>query len=802
MQIMKNMGCNAIRTSHNPPDPKLLDVCDRLGLVVMDEAFDCWESGKTSNDYHLYFSSWAKTDIQAMVMRDRNHPSVIMWSIGNEIPSPSVTTATNLRDWVRAIDTTRPVTWANNSMSGSTQQSIANILDLQGYNYGAGLYDSHHSSHSSWKIYGSETSSAVRSRGVYKTPTNQNILTGSDNQCSCYDNSVVSWGSSAESSYTATNSRSFVAGEFIWTGFDYIGEPTPYGWPAKSSYFGIVDTCGFPKDIYYFYKSKWTTGPMVHILPHWNWSSGQTIEVWAYSNCDSVELFLNGVSQGSKTIGSSLHLVWNIPWASGTLEARGTKNGSVVVTDKVVTAGAAAKIQLLPDRTTINADGKDLVFIETNILDTNNNLVPTASNNVSFSVSGPGKIVGVDNGNAPSTESYKGSSRAAFNGKCLMIVQATKNSGQIVVSASSNGLTGSSVTISTTGGSTATPTTTPTPTRGVTPTPTSRLSPTPTSTPTPTRTDTPTPTLTAGTNLALGKTASADNQQSSNPAVNGNDGNTSTRWCANDGNLNHWWMVDLGQSYTLTGSEVTWEFARNYKYRVETSSDSSTWTTRVDQTGNTSTAQVQSDSFRSSARYVRITVTGLASGSWASFFEFKVFGSGGVSPTPTRQVTATPTPTRGGTPTSRRSTPTRRVTPTPTRMVTVTATSTTTGPTATPLPTVTPTPTVGGGYVVTYAISSDWGNGATINITIKNNRAAAVNGWTLTWSFPGNQTITNLWNATYTQSGASVSAKDGGFNANIPAGGGSVSFGFNINYTGTNAKPAAFTLNGTACAVQ
>jgi beta-galactosidase len=455
LQMMKDMGCNAIRTSHNPPDPQLLEICDRLGLMVMDEAFDCWETGKTSNDYQLYFNSWAQTDLQAMVTRDRNHPSIIIWSIGNEIPSPTVATATNLKNWVKAIDTTRPVTWGcfAANMGDAIPQAVANVLDLVGYNYFPYTYDSGHNAHPDWKMFGSETSSAVRSRGVYKTPTNQNILTGSDNQCSSYDNSVVSWGNSAESDYTEINKRNYMAGEFIWTGFDYIGEPTPYGWPAKSSYFGIVDTCGFPKDIYYFYQSKWTTKPMVHILPHWNWSNGTNVEVWAYSNCDTVEIFLNGTSLGSKSVGNAGHLSWNVPWSSGALRAKGTKGGTVVY-DEVVTAGSAAKVQLKPDRTSITADGKDLVYIEADITDANGVVVLNAANTVNFSVSGPGTIVGVDNGNATSLESYKGKSRSAFSGKCLVIVQATKTTGQITVTANSNGLSSSSVTVNTTDGPT------------------------------------------------------------------------------------------------------------------------------------------------------------------------------------------------------------------------------------------------------------------------------------------------------------------------------------------------------------
>ena len=448
VEIMKAMGVNAIRTSHNPPAPELLEICDRLGILVMDEAFDCWESAKVSNDYHLYFSQWAQTDLQAFVRRDRNHPSVIMWSVGNEIPNPTTATATKLKNWVVAVDSTRPVTWASVNMGDTNNQAAAGVLDLQGYNYSESRYDADHSAHSGWKIFGSETSSAVRSRGIYHTPATTSILASSDNQCSSYDNSVVSWGSSAESSYKNDVSRSFVAGQFIWTGFDYIGEPTPYPWPAKSSYFGIVDTAGFPKDIYYFYQSHWTTTPMVHILPHWNWTSGATVTVYVYTNCDSAELFLNDVSQGSKTFASgAVHLQWNVAWASGTLRVEGKRGGSVVVSEEVKTAGAAAKVALSVDRSTINADGKDLAFVTADIQDANGIPVPTAANAVSFSVSGPGQIVGVDNGNAIDTSSYRGTNRNAFSGKALAIVRSTGAAGSIMVAASSSGLTSGSTTL-------------------------------------------------------------------------------------------------------------------------------------------------------------------------------------------------------------------------------------------------------------------------------------------------------------------------------------------------------------------
>jgi len=288
LQIMKAMGSNAIRTSHNPPTPELLDIADRLGLMVMDEAFDVWETGKEPTyDYHVNFTQWAQADIQAMVRRDRNHPSVIMWSIGNEIQNASVATATKLRDWVKALDPTRPVTWGSNQMNNGTHQQIAGLLDLQGYNYFKTPYDaprldidSDHAAHPTWKVFGSEELSNVKSRGIYFSPTHPNThpegnpgagCDGASMQCNSYD---VGWGSSGATTsdmYLISINRPYFAGQFDWTGFDYGGEPTPFRgvWPAKSSYFGIVDTAGFPKDTYYFYQSRLTTAPMVPMLPHW-----------------------------------------------------------------------------------------------------------------------------------------------------------------------------------------------------------------------------------------------------------------------------------------------------------------------------------------------------------------------------------------------------------------------------------------------------------------------------------------------------------------------------------------------------
>jgi beta-galactosidase len=460
VEILKAMGANAIRTSHNPPAPELLDITDRLGVMVLDEAFDTWEQTKTANDYGVSFEPWAQKDIEEMVRRDRNHPSVILWSIGNEVGGGTTATAKKLKGYVTGLDKTRPVTWASNKMGGphvseGDDRNIADLLDVVGHNYApyAGDYDADHKDHPTWKILGTETAAAVRSRRVYHTPaskvTKATAQSSADRQCSSYDNETAGFGATAESAYSYDNDRAFVAGSFIWAGFDYIGEPTPYSsWPSKSSYYGIIDTAGFPKDVYHFYKSRWTTEPMVHILPHWNWSAGTDVAVYVYSNCDSVELFLNDKSQGAKTATApALHTEWSVPWASGPLRADCKKGGNVAASDTVKTAGSAAKVVLSADRSSIRADGKDLVFVTADVQDAGGVFVPTANSALTFSVSGAGQLVGVDNGDPTDTTSYKGTSRKAFNGKALAIVRATTTAGSITIKASATGLGSDPMTI-------------------------------------------------------------------------------------------------------------------------------------------------------------------------------------------------------------------------------------------------------------------------------------------------------------------------------------------------------------------
>jgi beta-galactosidase len=445
LQLLKEMGVNAIRTSHNPPAPELLELADQLGFLVMDEAFDTWYNGKNTYDYGRFFRQWANTDISDMVARDRNHPGIIIWSIANEGGETSDSaTVTQLMNAVKTKDTTRPIGQALAAWAAADTPAVG-LEDVVGINYAPDRYDSIHTAHPTWKMFGSESSSALRSRGVYNN---------NNNQCSSYDDFAAGWGQTAETSWSNVNKRAWIAGEFIWTGFDYIGEPTPYAWPSKSSYFGAIDTAGFPKDVFYFYQSKWNAGgpAMVHIVPmNWtNWTAGQSVKVLVYTNADSVELFLNGKSQGSKSMNADTgHLQWSVPFATGTLEAKASKGGSVVASDKLQTAGAAASLMLKADRSMILANGHDLSFVEIDVVDAQGVLVPQASDTIDFTIDGPGTLVGVDNGNAVSHESYKGHSRSAFSGKALAIIQSTTTAGSITLNASSGTLKAGSVTITT-----------------------------------------------------------------------------------------------------------------------------------------------------------------------------------------------------------------------------------------------------------------------------------------------------------------------------------------------------------------
>lgn len=465
LEILKAMGCNGIRTSHNPPAPELLNLCDRMGFIVMDEAFDMWKKGKSKYDYSLYWDQWYRQDLEDLVKRDRNHPSVFIWSIGNEIleqwDTTGITIARELASIVKKLDPTRPVTSGLNDPKPHNNIYKSGALDLVGFNY-------HHQDFSGFpkdfpgqKFIATETVSALATRGEYDMPSDsiriwpirwdKPLTTGNaDFTCSAYDNCRAPWGSTHEETWKVMKKHDFLSGMFIWTGFDYLGEPTPYPWPARSSYFGLVDLAGFPKDAYYMYQAEWTTNPVLHVFPHWNWEPGDTVDVWAYSNATEVELFLNDKSLGTKKkTGDELHFAWRVPYEPGKLKAISRTNEKQILVKEINTAGKPHKIKLDADRILISADGKDLSFIKVSILDNSGNLVPDADNLVNFSVEGEGTLVGVDNGSPVSHESFKAKNRKAMNGLCLAVVQSSNRAGEIKVKATSEGLEASEVLIRT-----------------------------------------------------------------------------------------------------------------------------------------------------------------------------------------------------------------------------------------------------------------------------------------------------------------------------------------------------------------
>lgn len=458
LELLKMMGCNGIRCSHNLMAPELLELCDKMGFLVMDETFDSWYIGKDAAPFGFqnYFKDWHEREITDMVLRGRNHPSIIFWSIGNEIKEQWFPGSTNggeiareLAATVKKYDTTRFTTSAFNFIRDADKKGMTAAVDVVGFNYSIDAYDEIRQKHPDWFYLASETTSQFDSRGVYHFTLDSIVKTFPDCQASAFDD--AGGGTTHEEAWLAVKNRPWMSGLYIWTGFDYFGEPSPYGNQAVSSYFGIFDLCGFPKDSYYFYKSQWTSEPMVHLLPHWNWKEGQQIDVLAYTNCDEVKLYLNGQFLETKRLADTpkLSLRWKIPFTAGVLKAEGFKNGKLVATDVVKTASDVAKIELLPDRSTISANGKDLSFITVKITDESGTLVPDADNLVHFELEGEGKIVGVGNGNPMSLEPAKGRERRAFSGMCQVIVQSTGNAGDIKLKASSLGLADAAILIKT-----------------------------------------------------------------------------------------------------------------------------------------------------------------------------------------------------------------------------------------------------------------------------------------------------------------------------------------------------------------
>jgi len=431
LEQLKSMGCNAYRTSHNPPTPELLDACDRLGLLVIDETRRM-SSDPTSMD-----------ELERLVRRDRNHPSVVLWSIGNEEPQQGTArgarVARTMKRLVNRLDPTRGVTAALDSGFG---EGITEALDVIGFNYRHEKMDEFHTRFPTLPIIGSESGSVVTTRGEYARDEARSYVPA-------YDTDHPWWATTAEKWWSHAADRPWMAGGFIWTGFDYRGEPTPFNrWPSISSHFGALDTCGFPKDNYYYYRAWWRSEPLLHLLPHWNWEGreGQPVAVWAHSNCDKVELFLNGKSQGVRAVVPNHHVEWLVPYAPGVLEAHGYRNGKLILRARRETAGPAAALRLTADRVRLKADGQDVAILKVEVLDAKGRPVPKADDLVAFDVAGPGQVIGVGNGNPTSHEPDVASQRKAFNGLAQAIVRTRRGEpGALRITASAAGLKSSAV---------------------------------------------------------------------------------------------------------------------------------------------------------------------------------------------------------------------------------------------------------------------------------------------------------------------------------------------------------------------
>jgi len=458
LSILKEMGVNAIRMAHNPPASRLLDLCDEMGFLVMDESFDMWAKKKNKFDYFSDFPEWHQRDLEHMVKRDRNHPSVIIWSIGNEIreqfDSTGITLTRELVKIVKDLDTTRPVTCAL-SESDPAKNFIyqSGALDLVGLNYKIDSYKDFQRNYPGVKVIASENVSGLASRGHYDMPSDSLRLWPSssifkyvengnpDYTVSAYDNVAAYWGVTHENNWWQVKRYKYMSGLFVWSGFDFLGEPVPYPYPARSSYYGIIDMAGFPKDVYYMYQSEWTTKPVLHLYPHWNWKPGQLVDVKAYyNNADEVELFLNGKSLGRKTkIDTAFHVMWRVPYEAGELKAVSYKNKKQVLAKVIRTAGAAHHLEFSVENKTIDSRKNELAFISARVVDRDGNLVPEADHLVKVTINGAGIVEGMDNGNPADTNSLKDAQHHIYKGLLLAMVKGLKP-GQLKVTLNADGL--------------------------------------------------------------------------------------------------------------------------------------------------------------------------------------------------------------------------------------------------------------------------------------------------------------------------------------------------------------------------
>lgn len=459
---LKEMGVNAIRSSHNPPAPELLNMCDTMGLIVMDESFDMWHRRKTQNDYARFFDEWHERDLSDLILRDRNHPSILMWSIGNEVleqwssadadtltleqanlilnaghdastlakdgeTSVNTLLADHLADIVRRYDTTRPITAGCNEPSPDNHLFKGKALDIVGFNYHHQGIKDVPKNFPGRPFIMTESVSALQTTGFYTMPSDSVIkapkewwlpYTDPSFKCSSYDNMHASWSSTHEETWDVVKHTPYVGGQFIWTGFDYIGEPTPYSYPARSSYFGIIDLAGQPKDVYYMYQSEWTNRPVLHLFPHWNWLDGEQIDMWCYYNqADEVELYINGKSQGVRRKADShqYHVMWRVTFEPGEVKVVARKDGKEVRQQTIHTAGQPHHLQL-----SIDYQGKNTTFVKVEVVDENGNRCPWAENQVFFDTDAT--IIGVDNGNQTSLERFKDNKRKAFFGRCFVVL--------------------------------------------------------------------------------------------------------------------------------------------------------------------------------------------------------------------------------------------------------------------------------------------------------------------------------------------------------------------------------------------